>query len=100
MSQENVEVVRRALAEVGGYPARIEGSAAFAQLVAPDIEVDLSDVYPDAPVVRGVEGWLRLVEPWGRSLKLQPERFFDVDDDRVLVFMRVTALGEGSGAPV
>ena len=33
-------------------------------------------------------------------MKIEPERFFDVDDERVLVFMRVTAEGEGSGVPV
>jgi ketosteroid isomerase-like protein len=38
--------------------------------------------------------------PWGRSVKLEPERFFDVDGERVLVFIHVTAEGEGSGAPV
>jgi hypothetical protein len=38
--------------------------------------------------------------PWGGSTKLEPERFFDVDDERVLVFMHVTARGEGSGVPV
>jgi ketosteroid isomerase-like protein len=38
--------------------------------------------------------------PWGRSLKLVPERFFDVDDERVLVFVHASAEGEGSGAPV
>jgi hypothetical protein len=38
--------------------------------------------------------------PWGRSLTLEPERFLDVDDERVLVFMRVTAEGEGSQAPI
>ena len=36
--------------------------------------------------------------PWGDSLKLEPEQYFDVDDERVLVFMRVTAEGEGSGS--
>ncbi|HEX2467123.1 MAG TPA: hypothetical protein VHJ54_02855, partial [Solirubrobacterales bacterium] len=29
-----------------------------------------------------------------------PERFFDVDDERVLVFVRVSATGHQSGAPV
>jgi len=38
--------------------------------------------------------------PWGRSLTLVPERFFDVDDDRVLVFVHASDEGEGSGAPV
>lgn len=33
-------------------------------------------------------------------MRLEPERFFDVDDERVLVFVHVTAEGEGSGVPV
>jgi ketosteroid isomerase-like protein len=101
MSQENVELVRRGFAELGYYPARVEESA-LAEMVAPDCEFDGSAVYPDAPIVRGLEAWLGFLDtlPWGRSLKLEPERFFDVDDERVLVFMRVTAKGEGSGVPV
>jgi ketosteroid isomerase-like protein len=101
MSQENVELVRRAFAELGEYPARVEESA-FARFAAPDIEFDVSAVYPDAPVVRGIEAAFRITRslPWGLSLRLEPERFIDVDDDRVLVFIRVTAQGEGSGAPV
>jgi ketosteroid isomerase-like protein len=38
--------------------------------------------------------------PWGHSLKLEPERFFDVDDERVLVLVSGTAVGAGSGVPV
>jgi hypothetical protein len=30
----------------------------------------------------------------------EPERFFNVDDERVLVFIHGTAQGEGSGVPV
>jgi ketosteroid isomerase-like protein len=101
MSQENVDIVRRAFAEFGADPAGAE-EAARAGLVAPDAEVDLSAVYPDVPIIRGLEAWRGLMDsmPWGRSLRLEPERFFDVDDERVLVFMRVTAEGEGSGVPV
>jgi ketosteroid isomerase-like protein len=100
MSQENVDLVRRAYAEFG-LPAGVE-EAARAGLVAPDAEFDLSDVYPDGPIIRGPEAWREYAAslPWGGSLKFQPERFFDVDDQRVLVFMRVTAEGEGSGVPV
>src|SRR6266545_2335714 len=101
MSQENVEIVRRGFAELGGYPERIE-AAEFAKWFAPDVEVDLTSVYPDLPVVRGLDRWLGLVTslPWGDSLNLEPERFFDVDDERVLVFMRVMAEGAESGVPV
>jgi ketosteroid isomerase-like protein len=101
MSQENVEFVRRAYAELGPYPARVDEST-WAKWVTPDAEADLSAVYPDAPIVRGRQVLPRLAEmlPWGLSVKLEPERFFDVDEERVLVFIHVTAEGEVSGAPV
>ena len=38
--------------------------------------------------------------PGGGSIHFEPERYFDVDDERVLVFVRVTATGQGSGVPV
>ncbi|MEK6272363.1 MAG: nuclear transport factor 2 family protein [Actinomycetota bacterium] len=101
MSQENVEFVRRALAEFGVTREGFE-EGARAGLIAPDAEFDFSALYPDGGIVRGLEGWRGFWDalPWGRSLKIEPERFFDVDDERVLVFMSVTAEGEGSGAPV
>ena len=76
--------------------------AARSGLVAPDIEIDFSALHPDGPIVRGLERWREHADslPWGGSLKLEPERYFDVDDERVLVFVRVTAEGEESGVPV
>jgi hypothetical protein len=52
MSQENVEVVRRTLTEFDLSLAGIKG-AARAGLVAPDVEVDFSALYPDGPVFVG-----------------------------------------------
>ncbi|MGH2990302.1 MAG: hypothetical protein ACRDMA_10645 [Solirubrobacterales bacterium] len=37
--------------------------------------------------------------PWG-GLHFEPEGFVEVDAERVLVFVRATATGEGSGIPV
>src|SRR5688572_3063720 len=101
MSQENVEFVRRAIAEFGVTRDGMD-EAARAGLIAPDAEADFSALYPDGQIVRGLEGWRGFWDalPWGRSLKLEPERFFDVDDERVLVFIHATAEGEGSGVPV
>ena len=101
MSQENVELVRRTFTELGPSVTWVE-RAARAGLVAPDAEFDFSALYPDGPTVHGVEGWRGYVGalPWGRSLNLDPEHFFDVDDERVLVFVRATAEGKGSGVPV
>ena len=97
MSEENVEIARR------GYELMNRGDiAAGVQLAASDFEVDLSELYPDAPILRGVDEFLRWSDsgPWGGSVNLEPERFFDVDAERVLVFARVTATGVGSGIPV
>ena len=71
-------------------------------MIAPDAEFDYSALYPDGPVIRGVEAWRDYADslPWGGSLKLAPERYFDVDDERVLVLVHASAEGEGSGVPV
>ena len=97
MSEENVETARR------GYELINRGDIAAAlRLADPNLEFDLSDLYPDAPILRGVDEVLRWSDsgPWGGSTHLEPERFFDIDAERVLVFVRVTATGEGSGIPV
>ena len=92
MSQENVEIARRALAEFGASSAQIE-EAASAGLVSPDAELDFSALYPDGPIIRGLEAWRGFVDslPWGRSLKLEPERFFDVDDERGATALRLAS---------
>ena len=97
MSQHNVEIVRSVYED----PRGLTGLAS--ESVAPDAEFDFSAVYPDTPILRGVEELRRFREsgPWsGSPIHLEPERFFDVDDERVLVFVRVTATGHMSGAPV
>ena len=97
MSQENVEIVRRIYADPRGLTAGASGK------VAPDAEFDFSTVYPDKPIVRGVDEMRHFRDsgPWsGSPIHFEPERFFDVDDERVLVFVRVSATGHGSGAQV
>jgi hypothetical protein len=67
------------------------------------VEFDFTDVYPDRPVLKGVEEMRRFREtgPWrGSPVHIEPERFFDVDDERVLVFVRVSATGRESGVEV
>ena len=97
MSQENVEIVRSVYADPSGLAGGASGK------VAPHAEFDFSEVYPDGPVVRGVEELRRFRNsgPWGGSpIRFTPERFFDVDDEQVLVFLRVSATGQESGAQV
>jgi hypothetical protein len=89
-----VEVVRRAYLD----PAALTDAAP----IAPDAEFDLTALYPDQPVLRGIDAMrsFRDAGPWGRSQRFQPERYIDVDDERVLVLVRAIATGRGSGVPV
>ena len=79
MSEENVEIVRRAYLN----PAALTDAAP----IAPDAEFDFTALYPDQPVLRGIDAMrsFRDAGPWGRSQRFQPERYLDVDDERVLV---------------
>jgi ketosteroid isomerase-like protein len=101
MPQENVEIVRRVYTEFGLSRDGIEAATRLG-LIARDAEFDYSELYFDGRVVRGVEAWSAYMDsfPWGRSLKLTPERFLNIDQERVLVFVHASAEGEGSGAPV
>jgi hypothetical protein len=94
MSLGNVEIVRRQYAD----PRPLADSAR----IHPNAQFDFTDVYPDQPVLSGVEEMrsFRDAGPWGRSIHFEPERYFDVDDERVLVFVRVTSTGRASGVPV
>jgi ketosteroid isomerase-like protein len=102
MSEENVDFVRRGFADFGSSPTEGIEEAFRAGAFAPDAELDFSAMYPDGPILRGRDAWRGYLGsmPWGGSVELVPERFFDVDEERVLVFVHVTAEGEGSGVPV
>jgi len=97
MSQANVEIVRSIYAEPEGLTAAASSS------IAPDAEFDFTAIYPDRPLMRGVEELrrFRATGPWsGAPIDFEVERVFDVDDDRVLVFVIASARGQGSGVPV
>lgn len=94
VSEENLEIVRQAFASAAPL--------SDADRLAPDAEFDFTALYPDRPVLRGVEEMrvFRDTGPWGKSIRFAPERYFEVDDERVLVLVRATASGKQSGAPV
>jgi len=95
VSEENVEAVRESYQTPGAL------FATWAERMAPKIEFDFTAVYPDRPVMRGIGELRRFREegPWA-ELSFEPERFVDVDDERVLVLVKVHATGAGSGVPV
>jgi len=97
MSEENVEIVR------GIYvlPDGITGAAS--ERLAPDVQFDFTSVYPDGQILRGAEAVREFREtgPWhGAPIHFEPERYFDVDDEHVLVFVHVSVIGKGSGIAV
>jgi uncharacterized protein len=96
MSQENVEIVRRA------YQAMEAGDVdEVATLAHPDAEW-ISDRRTGLGTIRGIENVIQFFVDQREVLveaMLDAERFFD-QDDRVLVFLRVAATGRGSGARV
>ena len=94
MSEENTELARRVFLD----PRPLTENAHL----SPAAEFDFTDIYPDQPVLRGVEEMRRFRDggPWGSTIRFEAERFVDVDDERVLVFVRATSTGQTSGVPV
>ena len=97
MSKENVEIVRDIYAVPDGI------TEAASERLAPDVQFDFTSVYPDRRILRGAAAVreFRKTGPWhGAPIHFTPERFFDVDDEHVLVFVHVSVTGTGSGVPV
>jgi ketosteroid isomerase-like protein len=102
MSEENVEVVRRAYEILAdGFDEETVRTLMADGLVNPDAELDLRTAYPDGPVVRldTLSEFLD-TQPWGRSTRFEPESFRAVGTERVLVFLRLRGIGTGSGVEV
>ena len=97
MSRENVEIVR------GIYELPDGIAQAKSERFARDVQFDFTSVYPDRQVLRGPEAVREFREtgPWrGAPIHFEPERFLDVDDERVLVLVHVSVTGTGSGIPI
>jgi ketosteroid isomerase-like protein len=94
MSEENVEVVRRA------FMATLEEDWATA-LAAHDPEVEIHDFdIPDAGVYRGRDGFIAWLKGWGEgweSWRLEDIEFRDAGGERVIALFRMIATGGHSG---
>ena len=95
MSQENVEIVRRA------FEAFAEDDlGGMLDLVADDLITIRPD--PDGATYHGKEGFLQATADWIEGFQdwtATPRQFIDAND-HVLVSVHQTARGEGSGVPV
>jgi ketosteroid isomerase-like protein len=97
MSQENVRVVREALAAL----VREDMQAAVADL-DPDAEIYDFDI-PDADVYRGPDGFLKWVGVWGESWeswRFEGLEVLPAGEDRVVALFRMIVKGRGSGVEI
>jgi ketosteroid isomerase-like protein len=113
MSQENVEIVRRAL-ELNLEPVRRgDPGAAFDQvvregLIDSDVEwrAGKEGAWPPATPLAdsvGRDGYLALVRTWTETfddLVLEAEEIIDADNDRVVVIVHASGTGKASRALV
>jgi ketosteroid isomerase-like protein len=103
MSDENVEIVRRTyeVFEEEGANEQAVFALIEAGLMDPDVEVDFRNAYPDGGVVRlsTMSEYLE-TEPWGRSIRFEPESLRAVGDGQVLTFVRLRVVGTESGIEV
>jgi uncharacterized protein len=98
MSQRNVEIVKTLFA---AWKAR-DPQAALEHIDS-DFDVDFTGVSSvPAGVARGAEGLQHVVAEWidvFGSIDYFPQNFIDAGD-HVIVWLRFTARGRGSGAPL
>ena len=97
MSQENVEIVRRAL-EVFNSTAFDRGEEPDLRFYAPDVELDRSDAALDAAVYHGHDGlreWVSLLREMWEGQRLEPLEFISIGEDRVVVPVRIVSVGRG-----
>jgi ketosteroid isomerase-like protein len=97
MSQENVEIVRRAYE---GVSARLEPPRA---VFGPNYEMDASDVAPDIGVVRGYDAAQEAFLPYWETFddfRVEIEEVVHSDDDHVIMRVRDGGRMRGSDSEV
>jgi ketosteroid isomerase-like protein len=92
MSQENLEIVRRAIGAVNQRDVSL-----YLALCAPDVEL----ISPAAPLegantgAEGIQRFFSAVEEATSDFRLDAERVEAVGDDRVLAFGQVSMMSQG-----
>jgi ketosteroid isomerase-like protein len=91
MSPDHLETVRRLY-------AADDQIAAFVEISAADVVIDLTALFLDQALLCGREEALAYLKtsPWA-SLRFAPERYLRLDDERVLVLSRTVQTGRASG---
>jgi ketosteroid isomerase-like protein len=109
MSEENVEIVRAvlqgaqfALEEDGDLGASFDLGVA-AGVIAADAKLEPARELAGVTSYRGREGFVEFMRTWTEDFEgwsVEVERAIDVSDDLLVVVLRQTGTGKGSGVPV
>jgi len=104
MSEENVELVRRAYEAFWAAIERGDPDAFFdSGLLAANFEWVVPDALEGQSVWRGREGFVEFFRTWTAEFddwSIRVERLIDAGEDRVVVLTVQTATGKKSGVPV
>jgi uncharacterized protein len=95
MSQENVEIVRRAYELFNDDVFNQEGEPDL-RVFDSDIELDNSSAMLDAAVYRGHDGlreWFSLIREMWKRQRIEPQEYILVGEDQVLVSIRMVSVG-------
>jgi ketosteroid isomerase-like protein len=98
MSEENIEIVRRAWKD----PLGREGDA-FLDAFSSDVVVRQGPAIPDARTYHGHDGLMKAIGEWTQvfdGLVMTPKEFSEIAEDKVLVRVHQKARGAGSGVPI
>jgi len=96
MSEENVEIARRAVELIRPFDENFRGSRVGTNLLDPTFEVHDHDS-ADQDLFRGHAGFLRWIDDWdAMEWTLEAEEFIDAGE-RVVVLARLSARGRASG---
>jgi ketosteroid isomerase-like protein len=106
MSEENVELVRKAFDDFNAFLHGELSREAVEQFADPEVEFKWHGdrTMPDQPQhlvgVPAILGfWEHMRSAWA-DLAIEPLEFIDAPEDRVLIFLRQIGRGRESGVPV
>jgi ketosteroid isomerase-like protein len=101
MSQENVEVVRRAIGTMSFDAAEDDRRAEYVERLAFDVEFEEDPRFPEAGTYRGRDEVLRYFAQFVSQFEpflFTVEDLVDAGEDNVLVCLHIEGRGKGSSA--
>jgi ketosteroid isomerase-like protein len=101
MSQENVDLIRRAYEQLSRHDPLGDWTWFFAEFAHDDLELWPSEMYLDADeVYRGHEGWARFWREFAAAWdhwRLEVDEIIDAGGDEVVVMARAVGRAKASG---